>query len=149
MMRLLFFPQNYQGSHLASHISRLASFPPYHAIAEDEALVAHDAGEEGAQVLGGDTQGVELLYGMRLVVAQGLVYHVEIGVVEGLGEGVVALRTAVVALLAGKGTALTEVAEQQAAAALRGGEGILLHGLDAEGVLLPALFVHGGGDDDA
>lgn len=62
-------------------------------------------------MLGGDAQGVELLHGMRLVVAQELVYHVEIGLVEGLGEGVVALSTAVVALLAGKGTALAEVAE--------------------------------------
>lgn len=48
MTRLLSFTQNYQGSHLTSYISRLAAFPPYHAIAEDEALVAHDAGEEGA-----------------------------------------------------------------------------------------------------
>ena len=38
--------------------------PPDHAIAQYEAFFADDAGEEGAQVLGGDAQGVELLYGV-------------------------------------------------------------------------------------
>ena len=100
-------------------------------------------------MLGGDAQSVELLYGVRFVVAQVLVYHVEIGLVEGLGEGGATLGTAVVALLAGEGAALAEVAEEHAAAALRVGEGVFLHRLDAEGVLLLALLIHGRGDDDA
>ena len=123
--------------------------PPYHAIAQDEAFFADDAGEEGAQLLGGDVQGVELLYGVRFVVAQEVVHHVKVGMVEGFGEGGASLCTAVVALLAGQGAALAEIAEEQAAAALRVGEGILLHGFDAEGVLLFALLIYGGGDDDA
>ena len=75
--------------------------PPYHPVAQHEAFFADDAGEEGAQVLGGDAQGVEFLYGVRFVVAQVLVYHVKIGLVEGFGEGGASLGTAVVALLAG------------------------------------------------
>ena len=76
-------------------------------------------------------------------------YHVEVGVVGGVGEGGGALGTAGVALLAREGIALAKVAEEHAAAALCVGEGILLHGLDAVGVLLLAFFVHGGSDDDA
>ena len=100
-------------------------------------------------MLGGDVQGVEFLYGVRFVVAQEVVHDVEIGLVEGFGERGASLCTAVVALLAGEGAALAKITEEQAAAALRVGEGILLHGLDAKGVLLFALLVHGGGDDDA
>ena len=75
--------------------------PPYHPVAQDEAFFADDAGEEGAQVLGGDVQGVQLLCGVRFVVAKEFVHHVEIGMVEDFGEGGASLCTAVVALLAG------------------------------------------------
>ena len=75
--------------------------PLYHPITQYEAFFADDAGEEGAQVLGRDAQSVEFLYGVRFVVAQEVVHHVEIGLVEGLGEGRISLGTAVVALLAG------------------------------------------------
>ena len=75
--------------------------------------------------------------------------HLAVGTVVELGEGSVAVLAAVVAHQAEGSGVLAKVAEEHAAAALVFRQGIFLHGLDALGVALLALFVDGRSDDDA
>lgn len=100
-------------------------------------------------MLSGNGEGAQLFGRVGLAVGKEVGHHVEVGVVGGVGEGGCALGAAGVALLAGEGIAFTKVTEEHAATALCVGEGILLHGLDAVCVFFFALFVYGGGDDDA
>ena len=92
---------------------------------------------------------MKFLHGMRLSVGEEVGDDVKIGMIGSLRECCIALGTAGVALLAGEGAVLAEVAEQYSATALFVGKSVFFHCFDALSIFRLSFFIHLGSDDDA